>query len=614
MNLTLVPAGAGAGKTYRIEKTLATWVEDGEVAPGRILAVTFTEAAASELKSRVRAEFMARGRIDDAMEIDRAYVGTIHSLGQRLLIEHALAAGRSPASRLLSEAERDMLIRRETAHCEALEPLMRDLARYGYRWQAGSDMSAEEAFRADVFGVVNLLRGLGDRGQAQEILAPALAALDEGYGARETDGSGLTQALRHAVQRLLAAFPDSLAAIAPNDTARRDFQRDHRNLRRAAYGNALDSDWALWQALRKLRVSKSKSSTPDGYDELSQAVMEAAEGLLHHPGPLADATTHLTALVTGAQEVLAAYDAAKRAAGLIDYADMIADAEALLRARADIRAAVLAEIDCVVIDEFQDTNPVQFALLWQLARHAKRALIVGDTKQSIMGFQGADARLSEALHAAHPQSVEPLRHNWRSDPRILGFVNALGPALFPDGYDALAPTRPETGTTALEAIVLPRSWQDRRDHTADCIADRIAELLEEQEQVWNSKNEALRPAHPSDIAVLCYTHAQAARMADALRLHGLPVRIQADGWLDAPATRAARAALAFVADPDDRYAALTFLTLGPPAISLQDALHDAVHDALENHSALQPLRALHEATEARPVGDLLSEAIRISGL
>jgi ATP-dependent exoDNAse (exonuclease V) beta subunit len=75
---------------------------------------------------------------------------------------------------------------------------------------------------------------------------------------------------------------------------------------------------------------------------------------------------------------------------------MIVGAERLLRTDPAVRRAVLDEIDCVIIDEFQDTNPVQFALLWQLGAHAPRTLLVGDVKQSIMGFQGADALLSQA--------------------------------------------------------------------------------------------------------------------------------------------------------------------------------------------------------------------------
>ncbi len=613
MTLTLVPAGAGSGKTHRIETTLADWVETGLVQPGRILAVTFTEAAASELRTRIRGALMARGRIDDALEIDRAYVGTIHSLGQRLLTEHAFAAGRSPGSRLLSEAERDLLIRRQLARCEALSPVMRNLARFGYAWQPGTDMSGEEAFRADLMKVIDLLRGLGTRGTSEDIIEPALTALTEGYGAYEADGGALTAALRLAAQTLMARFPYSLGHDASNDTARKKFFKDHGNLRRATETDALEWDWSLWQSLRDLRLSKKGLPTPEGYDDLAEAVMAAAEGLLRHPGPLEDARTHLTALVRGAQEILSAYDAEKRAAGLIDYADMITEAEALLRTREDIRAAVLDEIDCVVIDEFQDTNPVQFSLLWQLARNARHALIVGDTKQSIMGFQGADARLSEALQAEHPEAVDPLGRNWRSDPRIMALVNAMGPALF-EHYDPLTPEREETGVTALEAILLPRSWADKKNHTADCIADRIVALLEEGEQVWDKTRKALRPAHPSDIAVLCYRHAEAAQVATALRARGLPVRIQGDGWLEAPATRAARAALAYVADPDDRYAALTFLTLGPPALPLEDALQAAVDGVLETHVALAPLRALYAAAEERSVGDLLAQTILAADL
>jgi ATP-dependent helicase/nuclease subunit A len=87
---------------------------------------------------------------------------------------------------------------------------------------------------------------------------------------------------------------------------------------------------------------------------------------------LADAKLHFRCLITCAQEVMEAYETRKKALGLIDYADMIAGAERLLRTDPTVRQAVLNEIDCVIIDEFQDTNPVQFALLWQLGARAPR--------------------------------------------------------------------------------------------------------------------------------------------------------------------------------------------------------------------------------------------------
>ena len=610
-DLSLVPAGAGAGKTSYIQKKLADWVEAGTVAPGRILAVTFTEAAASEMRERVRAELMDSGRIEDALDLDHAYMGTIHALGQRLLTEHAFAAGRSPRARLLSEPERDLLIGREMTHCPALAPVMQDLSRFGYKWDFLSGTSAEDAFRAKLLQTVDLIRGLGDRATDPAILTPALAALRDGYGTPVADGNALTDKLRRAVAALLAAFPDSLASLYPNNkTARDDFANNYRDLRRATRPGALTRDWALWQKLRKLRLSKRGTTTPEGYDDLAHAVIAAADALPRHPGPLADATVHLEALVTGAQQLLAAYNAAKRRAGLIDYADMIVQTEALLRGDLSILSAVVGEIDCVVIDEFQDTNPVQFALLWRLAQGAPRALIVGDTKQSIMGFQGADPRLSAALQDAYPQDVTPLDRNWRSDPRIMGFVNALGPTLFAD-YQPLSPQRKETGAPALEVIDLPGG---RRDAMPDCVANRVADLLESGVEVFDKTTKAMRFSRPADIAVLCYTHAKCSAVAATLEARGLPVRIRQPGWLTAPAMRAARAALAYVADPSDRLAALTFAALGPPAMPLREALAAAVEDTLDTLDALEALRAFTDLADTRPVAEIVAAVLRATSL
>ena len=116
MSLTIVPAGAGAGKTHSIKETLTKWVEAGDVRPDRILAVTFTEAAAGELRERIRASLLDKGMIDAALAVERAYVSTIHGLGLRVLTEHAFAAGASPQPRHLSDAERDLLIQIGRAH------------------------------------------------------------------------------------------------------------------------------------------------------------------------------------------------------------------------------------------------------------------------------------------------------------------------------------------------------------------------------------------------------------------------------------------------------------------------------------------------------------------
>ena len=76
----IVPANAGAGKTYFIKETLTEWVKNGDIAPERILAVTYTEAAAEELRDRIRIGLMQAGMVDAALALERAYVSTIHIL------------------------------------------------------------------------------------------------------------------------------------------------------------------------------------------------------------------------------------------------------------------------------------------------------------------------------------------------------------------------------------------------------------------------------------------------------------------------------------------------------------------------------------------------------
>jgi len=104
-DLTLIPAGAGAGKADRIKEQLADWVEKGLVGPHRIAAVTFTESAAGELRERIRSTLMERGRVEDALRLDQSFITTIHGFGNRLLLEYAFEAGQCPSPRLLTEDE-----------------------------------------------------------------------------------------------------------------------------------------------------------------------------------------------------------------------------------------------------------------------------------------------------------------------------------------------------------------------------------------------------------------------------------------------------------------------------------------------------------------------------
>ncbi|MFG6574171.1 UvrD-helicase domain-containing protein [Sulfitobacter sp. 1A13353] len=611
MTIQIVGAGAGSGKTYHIQETLKDWVADGTVRPERILAVTFTEAAAAELKGRVRAALLEEGRVEEAAAVQRAYVSTIHSLGRRLLTEHAFAAGLSPALRLIEDAEAELLLRRAIAETEALAPITSNLAAHGYAWSRNGG-SATEAFRADLRAAVSRLNELGVRGDDPDLPARARRALETDWPEVALDGIKLDQQLRAAIDKMLAVFPDGIVDWAKSAAAKKDFSANARDILRGSSVEAY-KDWTWWQRLRSLRLAKRGAPTPEGYDDLAEAIMNAAGALLRHPGPKEQAAARLEMLITGAQDVRRRYAAAKAKLGVIDFGDMIAQAEALLRDRPDATASMLDGVDCVIVDEFQDTNPVQFALLSHLIAGAPRVILVGDGKQAIMGFQGADARLAQALARARPEAAATLDRNWRSVPEIMALVNDLGARLF-ESYEPLEPQRKATAASPpLEVLRVPKN---RAPNAKGChhVADRIRGLLAEGREIEQRNTKIKRPLTASDIAILCRTHADVMRYADCLTQLGIPVDVTQDGWNDAPAIVVARAALAFIADPQDLFSALVYLSYGPARLSLEEGLTAVLEGNLSDTEMLVPLIDLHERGRDWPVSRVLAELRVRAGL
>lgn len=609
--LTIVPAGAGSGKTYTIQHQLGEWVVQGSVAPERIVAVTFTEAAAAELRERIRTRLLNLGRLEDALKLDEAYISTIHGFGLRLLTEFAFDAGLSPRPRLLNEDEESTLIRLALARTDKADPVTANLARYGYRYDFNSGHSAEEVFRNVLLDVVAKLRAAGWRAESDAYAARAVDWVRRRYGETE-DGAMLAPGLRRAVQNLLDAFPRNLAPdYRTNKSAAKALHQNYIDLSAARDSDALEHDWSLWQRLRDLRRSRRGTPLPEGYDALAEAVMDAANRLPRHPGPLAQEVVHIEALLAAGQDVLVHYARAKREAGLVDYSDMIAMAGDLLRDRPEVRETLAGRIDCLVVDEFQDTNPIQFALLWRLREAGVPTLIVGDLKQAIMGFQGADPRLLEALVDQHQDLAAPLDRNWRSQPRLMHFINAVGPGLFGDAYVPLDPQAGDSPLEPLEVVAFPESnrkgWHRIR---AAWVGQRLKQLLDDPaEQVIDRRTKQPRRLRGGDIAVLCQTHDVLAQYAAVLRELGLRVRLQEEGWFTSRAVQVAWHALAYIANPADRHAALYLAVTELGSQTLEQALTALIDDGRIDEPLLTRLDTLAPGVADRTVYALVADTL-----
>ena len=615
-HLKIIPAGAGSGKTYTLQQQLGEWVSEGLVRPERIVAVTFTEAAAAELKERIGARLLELGRVEDALRLEEAYVSTIHGFGLRILTEFAFEAGSSPQPRLLNQDEQDALIRLALARTSATDEITENLEAFGYKFDWNSKKTAEDGFREDVLRVIGLLRATGWQGYSEHYVHEAVAWIAERYGP-VGEAEALSGPLRASVTRLLDQFPESLAGLFPaNKTASEALDQDYRSLRSARDNDALDHDWKLWQGLRELRPSKRGSALPEPYDDLAAEVMTAAGVLPQYPGPLKHAERHIEALLKAGQEALVQYEQAKREAGLVDYSDMIALAAQLLKNRPDVLETLKSRVDCLVVDEFQDTNPLQFALVWQLYAAGVPTVVVGDLKQAIMAFQGADPRLFEALEAQHPDACEPLTNNWRSQPGIMAVVNALGQRLFGEAYIALAPKREATMPEPLELLSFPR--RPKKNHhrvRAYTVGKRFKALIADPGQTIEDRHtRQVRRLKGSDLAVLCPTNDMLEQYAEVLRAQGLRVRLQEDGWYASRAVQIACGALSYVANPGDRHAALALAVTELGSLTLQQGLEQLMEQGRIEDPVLGRLDALAAGVAERTIYALVADTIAALGL
>ncbi len=613
--LSILPASAGSGKTYAIQHALGNWIANRTVRPDRVVAVTFTEAAASELRERISLHLMELGRVEDALLLDQAYISTIHGFGLRILREFAFDGGHSPLPRLLNTDEETALVRRALARTDKADSVADELASFGYSFDFRTRRSGVDQFRDKLLAVMRLFRSVGVTGpeQLRGLAQPALDDLERWYGP-SLDGEDLEAKLRIDSRNLLKTYPECLEpSFANSKAASRDLVRDFKNLQNAALSDDLGRDWKLWEQLRKLRSSNRSCKLPQAYDMLTLCVRDGADKILQHPGPLRQERIHLSSLLEAAFDILQHYELAKRQAGLVDYTDMIAGAERLLRERPEVLQVLAKRVDCLVVDEFQDTNPLQFALLWRLSAAGVPTMIVGDVKQAIMGFQGADPRLFEALIRNHEGSVKALTRNWRSQPKLMDVVNALGATLF---GQACPPLEPKARPGLMQPLEFVR-FRKRAPHRvrAAFVGMRLRDMLADgQQRVRDRRTGELRRLRGGDIAVLCPTHSTLEIYASVLRELGLEVSHQADGWLACRAVQLAWHALAYLANPCDRHAALYLAVTELGSLTLEQGLAQLADGKPIEDPLLASLDELSEGLADRTVSAAVAGALGMMGL
>jgi ATP-dependent exoDNAse (exonuclease V) beta subunit len=558
--IEIISASAGTGKTTKLAKIIYEAVSKGTARPEAILATTFTNRAAAELAERARAVLLEQGQGTAAHRIHAARIGTVNSVCGGLVHDFAFLQGLSPRVSLLDErrAQEEPL----RAGLQALpQELLDDLEDLHTRMGSpgpsfmGITGPGEWDWQQDAMRIVDLARSnVIDPERFAEFADRSRTALLEFLQPPTQTAADLDRALEAA----LASFIDNVdTSIDTTGVTQKALTR----ARGARSRGARKLGWAEWASLAQLAPGKKSSA-------LAAVVREAAAAHDEHPRLRDDLGRAVNAVFAAAGFVLDAYQAHKRSLGVIDFVDQETEALKLLKNDA-VRQQLAEEIDLVLVDEFQDTSPIQLAIFLELARIAGRSTWVGDPKQAIYGFRGADPALMDAAIATllGDDPPETLAKSYRSRPGLVRLTSDLfAPAFAETGIreelvrvEPAEKVEPDGLGPILERWVLepgthPKTGKAQKNAKLDLIslANGVSSLLADPDaRVRDRASGDARSIQPSDIAVLCFRNNQCTGLARELEARGIRAVVGRPGLIGTLEARLALASLRLWIDPRD---------------------------------------------------------------
>jgi ATP-dependent helicase/nuclease subunit A len=582
----LVEAAAGSGKTAVLVDRVLSYVLAGERRIAEMVVVTFTEAAAAELRLRLRQGVVQRlvesaaggdspnepgqealevarlARLRQALvDLESAKVGTIHAMCFEMLRQAPIDAGVDPFFRVSDELESTLRF------FEAWEEFLRavDDADEGLEIAADLDMLQERDLRA---------------------AAASLVGVDVGRLPRPVDGAPERARLLAELEERLA---EGVRSASPGGALRRALEAQQARL---AALSRFDVEGRVGRLLRQRKVAANLGKSDEVAAKAARdAVNERFDRLAH------DRLARFARWLAKVQSVTVRRE---EAGAVLTFDQLIVKARDLMRDRPAVREDFRRRHPIVLIDEFQDTDRAQVELLSLLAGDAEEDaagprsfVVVGDPKQSIYRFRGADLETYRRLREDWGDERRVvLRQTFRSVPALVEWINPVmervfGPAFEPyeapfHPQEALTPTvEPEpSGVFQLLIEVPPEtSVFEARSREADAFAALALRLVRGDESSPPARVRhagGLRAAGFGDIALLLPKLTDSARYEEAFARRGVPLRVLGGRhYYRRDEIHALVRLLAAVADPGDTVAALA--TLRGPAFGVSDRALLAMH-------------------------------------
>ena len=510
-----VAAGAGSGKTFTLTQRIVWALKEGSGADGKsylssldqALIITFTNAAATEIKERVREALEKEGLHSAALQVDDAWISTIHGMCSRILKIHALDLGLDPEFEIIDDMTRNQLVN------ISIEEVLRELSQdESYAEFLSTYAGNRDALKSRIETLISYAQSspvgmdaisfVGDSSDL-EVLKAELESL-----------CGALEALRAAIA---ATKPDEAEQLQNVQSELSSKLQQHLVL------SLTDFDQAFWEALGKaVKAIRSSKEIKNVKDEAVYRlkVCSALFGLIQDMSEgqsLKDVT----------EQVYKLFKQKKLAVGGLDNDDLLHLTAKVFEEHPEIAAVYTDKFKLVMVDEFQDTDQQQVQMIKSLSgKDAQYLTTVGDAQQSIYRFRGADVDVFFRRQAEVSEDLQPrLVDNFRSHNEILRFVAKVCSAdgMIPNFMDLSAgreePVTPfiaHSPRVYFEVTKFEKSGNSkpgddvtRSQLVAYQLADRINTLMQDEN------------IQAKDVAILMKSVKKAQPYIEALRTFGI---------------------------------------------------------------------------------------------
>lgn len=533
-NTTFVSAGAGSGKTYRLTQDIARMITEGKCQAEEIILTTYTEAAAKELREKVRSTLYSKGLYEAAMNIDNAAIGTIHSIAYQFVSRYWYLLGISANVSIMDTEGSKFCISQSLASLPSeadLKLFDNVFTSFNVTKQVNNSSKPDPDFwKRELKNIIDKTVELCiDEQKLEQTKEESKKLLNEVI--RWSNFNISNDIISEVINRLNPIF-DTIASNAKKDKEEKRKELEDSISELKKYDGKIDG----FPFAKLISIAQSYSSYNSKLakyiqKDFSDSILyftELVDKLPHSVQVRKLVENYIDAIFRLAIQWKKEYEEFKRKRCLLDFGDLLQKFHELLK-KEEVVADIQSRYKVAFVDEFQDCSPLQVKSFMRLSELMKESVWVGDIKQAIYGFRGTNTELIKSIIDKvelenDGNKLEELKHCWRSNETIVNLVNNIfcEKVFFGELKDKLIrlgmPNRTENDPPAPKEKKLQHMHFicGRKEDVPEALAEKVEQLIE------------TGTFKPNEIAILYRYNSDVAKCAKALNERGIAYNARLD--------------------------------------------------------------------------------------